>query len=144
MTPSHSVSIRFVALVALLFSLVAMSIDSMLPALAQIAGELNAYSPNSRQHVFTAFFAGLTVGQLILFLGDWRILFLVLVGMALLALLWISVGQRDLDREQTRGVLVRADRRRHSRNPAPSGDARLCVGERTDFRRLHLLSEHRP
>ena len=34
------VSMRFIALVALLFSLVAMSIDSMLPALGQIASDL--------------------------------------------------------------------------------------------------------
>ena len=65
MTEKSTVSMRFVAMVALLFSLVAMSIDSMLPALGQIASDLNAYSPNSRQHVLTAFFAGLTVGQLI-------------------------------------------------------------------------------
>ncbi|MBL8895013.1 MAG: MFS transporter, partial [Rhizobiales bacterium] len=65
MTEKSTVSMRFVAMVALLFSLVAMSIDSMLPALGQIAADLNAYSPNSRQHVLTAFFAGLTVGQLI-------------------------------------------------------------------------------
>jgi DHA1 family bicyclomycin/chloramphenicol resistance-like MFS transporter len=65
MTAGPVVSMRFVALVALLFSLVAMSIDSMLPALGQIASDLNAHSPNSRQHVLTAFFAGLTVGQLI-------------------------------------------------------------------------------
>ena len=56
---------RFVALVALLFSLVAMSINSMLPALGQIASRPQCHSPNSRQHVLTAFFAGLTVGQLV-------------------------------------------------------------------------------
>jgi MFS transporter, DHA1 family, multidrug resistance protein len=60
-----SASAWFVALIALLFSLVAMSIDSMLPALGTIARDLGAGSPNSRQHVLTAFFAGLTVGQLI-------------------------------------------------------------------------------
>lgn len=65
MTASPGVSMKFVALVALLFSLVAMSIDSMLPALGQIAADLNAHSPNSRQHVLTAFFAGLTIGQLV-------------------------------------------------------------------------------
>ena len=42
MTATSVVSMRFVALVALLFSLVAMSIDSMLPALGQIASDLNA------------------------------------------------------------------------------------------------------
>jgi MFS transporter, DHA1 family, multidrug resistance protein len=55
---------EFIALVALTISLVAMSIDSMLPALGDIARELGAPDPNDRQMVLTAFFAGLTVGQL--------------------------------------------------------------------------------
>jgi MFS transporter, DHA1 family, multidrug resistance protein len=55
---------EFVALVALAMSLVAMSIDSMLPALPAIAADLRARDANDRQLVLTAFFAGLTVGQL--------------------------------------------------------------------------------
>jgi MFS transporter, DHA1 family, multidrug resistance protein len=58
-------SAEFIALVALTFSLIAMSIDSMLPALADIAADLGARGPNDRQLVLTAFFAGLTLGQLI-------------------------------------------------------------------------------
>lgn len=58
-------SAEFIALVALTFSLIAMSIDSMLPALGDIAADLGAHGPNDRQLVLTAFFAGLTVGQLI-------------------------------------------------------------------------------
>ena len=56
---------EFIALVALTFSLIAMSIDSMLPALGDIAADLGAPDPNDRQLVLTAFFAGLTVGQFI-------------------------------------------------------------------------------
>ncbi len=50
---------------ALTFSLIAMSIDSMLPALGDIARDLGAGDPNDRQLVLTAFFGGLTVGQFI-------------------------------------------------------------------------------
>ncbi len=55
---------EFVALVALLTSLVALSIDAMLPALGRIATELQAAHPNSRQFVVLCFFAGLGAGQL--------------------------------------------------------------------------------
>jgi DHA1 family bicyclomycin/chloramphenicol resistance-like MFS transporter len=56
---------EFVALIALTMSLVAMSIDAMLPALPAIASELGAAGPNDRQLVLTIFFAGMTVGQLV-------------------------------------------------------------------------------
>ncbi len=56
---------EFVALVALTTSLVAMSIDTMRPALGAMAGELGARDANDRQLVLSAFFLGLTVGQLI-------------------------------------------------------------------------------
>lgn len=56
---------EFIALVALSMSLVAMSIDSMLPALGSIAADLGAPTPNDRQLVLSAFFAGLTVGLLV-------------------------------------------------------------------------------
>jgi DHA1 family bicyclomycin/chloramphenicol resistance-like MFS transporter len=62
--PARS-SAEFIALVALTFSLIAMSIDSMLPALGSIANDLGAPNPNDRQLVLTAFFAGLTVGQFV-------------------------------------------------------------------------------
>lgn len=55
--------LEFILLVALSTSLVAMSIDSMLPALGDMATELGARAPNDRQLILTAFFAGLTVGQ---------------------------------------------------------------------------------
>lgn len=56
---------EFVALVAFSISLVAMSIDSMLPALGTIAESLGARSPNDRQLVLTMFFGGLTAGQIL-------------------------------------------------------------------------------
>src|SRR5438477_919624 len=62
--PTRS-SAEFIALVALTFSLIAMSIDSMLPALGNIAADLGARDPNDRQLVLTAFFLGLTVGLLV-------------------------------------------------------------------------------
>jgi DHA1 family bicyclomycin/chloramphenicol resistance-like MFS transporter len=63
--PRERSGAEFVALVALTTSLVAMSIDSMLPALADIAAELALSDPNDRQLVLTTFFAGLSVGQLV-------------------------------------------------------------------------------
>ncbi|MET0411232.1 MAG: multidrug effflux MFS transporter [Polyangiaceae bacterium] len=59
------VSAEFVARVALTMSLVAMSIDTMLPALGQIANDLQVADPNDRQLVLTFFFAGLSIGQLV-------------------------------------------------------------------------------
>lgn len=57
--------VEFIALVALTTSLVAMSIDTMLPALGTMARELGAAHENDRQLVLSTFFAGLSVGQLI-------------------------------------------------------------------------------
>jgi len=56
---------EFIALVALTTSLVAMSIDTMLPALGTMATELGAAHVNDRQLVLSAFFGGLSVGQLL-------------------------------------------------------------------------------
>ncbi|MEI8179821.1 multidrug effflux MFS transporter [Aestuariivirga sp.] len=62
-------SIEFILLVALLNAMVAMSIDTMLPAIGTIAHELGAADPNSRQFIITTFFGGLTLGTLIY--GPW-------------------------------------------------------------------------
>jgi len=65
MTGARKISTaEFVALVALSISLVAMSIDSMLPALGNVASDLGARTANDRQLILTMFFAGLTVGQI--------------------------------------------------------------------------------
>jgi DHA1 family bicyclomycin/chloramphenicol resistance-like MFS transporter len=63
------VSVEFILLVALLNAMVAMSIDTMLPAIGSIAAELGASDPNSRQYIITVFFAGMTIGTLIY--GPW-------------------------------------------------------------------------
>jgi DHA1 family bicyclomycin/chloramphenicol resistance-like MFS transporter len=64
-TGSHHSGAEFIALVAVAMSLVAMSIDSMLPALGAIAADLGTRDPNDRQLILTAFFAGLTVGLVV-------------------------------------------------------------------------------
>jgi DHA1 family bicyclomycin/chloramphenicol resistance-like MFS transporter len=64
MTPASPGRREFVTLVALLISLVALSIDAMLPALAAIGGDLGASGENDRQLVITFLFLGLAVAQL--------------------------------------------------------------------------------
>ena len=56
---------EFVALVALLMSLVALAIDTMLPALPAIGSDLGAPRPNDVQHVVTSLLLGLGLGQMI-------------------------------------------------------------------------------
>lgn len=56
---------EFIALVALLNAMVALSIDTMLPALGTMAEELAAASANDRQLVITTFFAGVSLGVLV-------------------------------------------------------------------------------
>lgn len=55
---------EFIAMMALMMSLVAMSIDAMLPALADIGADLGAPTANADQLVVTMIFAGLAAGQL--------------------------------------------------------------------------------
>ncbi len=59
--PSYT---EFVIIVSLMMSLTALSIDAMLPALAQIGAELGVQNPNDRQLVVSMIFLGLSVGQL--------------------------------------------------------------------------------
>ena len=65
MIDARRTTIEFIVLVALLNAMVAMSIDTMLPAIGAIASELGAADPNSRQFIISSFFAGMTVGTLI-------------------------------------------------------------------------------
>ena len=51
-------------LVALMTSMVALSIDAMLPALPVIAGDLDVSRLNDSQYVITLFFAGMAGGQI--------------------------------------------------------------------------------
>ena len=50
---------------ALMTSLVALSIDSMLPALPEIGTQLNVSNPNHNQLVISLLFLGLSIGQMI-------------------------------------------------------------------------------
>jgi MFS transporter, DHA1 family, multidrug resistance protein len=60
---------EFIALVAFLTALVAMAIDTMLPAVGQMASELGANHPNDRQLIIIGFFAGQMLG--IPIFGPW-------------------------------------------------------------------------
>ena len=55
---------EFIPLVALLFSLVALSIDAMLPALPELGRDLGVAGPNDVQYVITSLFLGLGLGQI--------------------------------------------------------------------------------
>jgi DHA1 family bicyclomycin/chloramphenicol resistance-like MFS transporter len=56
---------EFVALIAMLFATIALSIDAMLPALPAIAAELSPDDVNRAQLVIGVFFAGMGVGTLL-------------------------------------------------------------------------------
>ncbi|MFN3575606.1 MAG: MFS transporter [Tabrizicola sp.] len=56
---------EFVAMMALLFATIALSIDAMLPALPAIAAELSPADPNRAQLVVASFFLGMGVGTFI-------------------------------------------------------------------------------
>jgi len=55
---------EFIAMTAMLFATIAFSIDSMLPALPQIALELVPEAPNSAQLILTSFVLGMGIGTL--------------------------------------------------------------------------------
>ena len=65
MTRSPVSQREFVAMMAMLFATIALSIDAMLPALPQIAADLSPDSPNQVQLVVTSFFFGMGFGTLI-------------------------------------------------------------------------------
>ena len=58
--------VEFVALMAMMTSLTAMSIDSMLPALSEISLDLGVKRSNDSQHVISSLFMGMVVGQMFL------------------------------------------------------------------------------
>lgn len=66
MTSHHPIpSKEFALLMALLMSVVAISIDALLPALGVIGSEITATNPNQMQLLIGGIFAGMAVGQLI-------------------------------------------------------------------------------
>lgn len=56
--------LEFVVLVSMMMSLMALSIDAMLPALPQIGSDLNVQNANDRQLVISTIFLGVAAGQL--------------------------------------------------------------------------------
>ena len=58
--------VEFVALMAMMTSLTAMSIDSMLPALSEISFDLGVKRSNDSQLVISSLFMGMVVGQMFL------------------------------------------------------------------------------
>lgn len=66
MTPSSRLSTgEFIALTAMLFATIALSIDAMLPALPDIAAALSPTDPNRAQLVLTSFVLGMGLGTLV-------------------------------------------------------------------------------
>lgn len=65
MQPKMPGLVEFVALVALLSSLMALAIDAMLPALPVIGHDLQVASVNSPQLVISTVFLGMLVGQIV-------------------------------------------------------------------------------
>lgn len=55
---------EFVAMIAMLFAILAFSIDAMLPALPEIARDLTPETPNQAQLIVTSFVLGMGVGTL--------------------------------------------------------------------------------
>jgi DHA1 family bicyclomycin/chloramphenicol resistance-like MFS transporter len=64
-TPSRISSQEFTLLVALLMSIVAMSIDALLPALGFISNDIPLSHSNQAQYIISALFLGMAIGQLI-------------------------------------------------------------------------------
>jgi MFS transporter, DHA1 family, multidrug resistance protein len=60
--PSYT---EFIIIISMMMSLVALSIDAMLPALPQIGADLNVTTANDRQMVISMIFLGISIGQLI-------------------------------------------------------------------------------
>ncbi|WP_281558737.1 multidrug effflux MFS transporter [Thalassomonas sp. RHCl1] len=58
----HTVKKEFIALMAILMSLVALTIDAMLPALSQIGESLQVANSNDNQLIITSVFLGMAVG----------------------------------------------------------------------------------
>ena len=65
MQKTESFKLEFVALMASLMSIVAVSIDALLPALPEIGNSLNVVNSNDNQLLVTMIFLGLGFGQLI-------------------------------------------------------------------------------
>lgn len=56
---------EFTILMAFLMSIVAITIDAMLPALGVISHDLKVINPNHAQYLVTFLFIGMAIGQLV-------------------------------------------------------------------------------
>src|SRR5690606_1339750 len=63
--PSRISAREFTLLIALLMSIVAISIDALLPALGFISQDITLAHPNQAQYVISALFLGMALGQLV-------------------------------------------------------------------------------
>ena len=63
--PSAIGDSEFIALMALMMSLIALAIDTMLPAIAVIGGELGVSDANHNQLIISIFILGLALGQVL-------------------------------------------------------------------------------
>ncbi|MFT6679401.1 MAG: DHA1 family bicyclomycin/chloramphenicol resistance-like MFS transporter, partial [Granulosicoccus sp.] len=63
--PKKSSFIEFVALMAIMTSLVAFTIDSILPGLSLIGDDLKVINPNTNHLLLSMVFLGLSIGQLL-------------------------------------------------------------------------------
>ena len=63
--PDHLPNKEFIVLMAAIMSVVALSIDAMLPALGVIGADLGIQNPNHAQFIISAIFGGMAVGQLL-------------------------------------------------------------------------------
>ncbi len=59
---SNKINLEFVALMASLMSIVALSIDALLPALSKIGLAINSQDPADTQLLITMIFLGLGIG----------------------------------------------------------------------------------
>ena len=57
--------IEFVVIISMIMSLVALSIDAMLPALEEIGKDLAVKNPNDVQYIISVLFLGMALGQII-------------------------------------------------------------------------------
>ncbi|RYH12181.1 multidrug effflux MFS transporter [Tropicimonas sp. IMCC6043] len=63
--PKRLPQAEFIAFIAMLFATIAFSIDSMLPALPEIAAELSPGAPNRAQLILTSFVLGMGLGTFV-------------------------------------------------------------------------------
>jgi DHA1 family bicyclomycin/chloramphenicol resistance-like MFS transporter len=89
--------VEFVVLIAALMALIALGIDSILPALPTIGADLHVQIENHLQWIISSYFAGMGIGQLVFgTLSDWlgrkRVL---LAGVALYVVLGLACAATD-------------------------------------------------